>query len=93
MKRIAAVITALAITPMAYAGTYSDLKQKDENFTVRWTEQKGVIQNDSVCDSYEKGSVIYRNCRREAQIKFRDGCAKARDKGSKFCVAKDTYAP
>lgn len=39
-----------------------------------WTERNGVIDHSSVCQNYQKGSLIYRDCRKGAKVAFKKMC-------------------
>ncbi|SDF20558.1 hypothetical protein [Phytopseudomonas seleniipraecipitans] len=39
-----------------------------------WIERNGVIDHSSVCQNYQKGSLIYRDCRKGAKAKFKSMC-------------------
>ncbi|OLU15196.1 hypothetical protein BVH01_15265 [Pseudomonas sp. PA1(2017)] len=42
-----------------------------------WTERNGVIDHSSVCQNYEKGSLIYRDCRKGAKARFKSMCGES----------------
>ncbi len=78
----------------AQAASYEELKNRDSAWPISWNTRNGEIVYESVCEDKGKGSVAYRNCRREAQKLFRDKCNMAKEKsGNKFCLAKTRYFP
>ena len=94
-KGLIAVITAL-LTANCFAGTpkYDRLQAEDSAFPINWRTSNGEIVYDSVCADKGKGSVAYRNCRREAQKLFREKCKVAKDRRtSPFCMASNRYYP
>lgn len=98
MKNLAkATISAIAIfgavTAIAATPKYDRMKAEGDAYILSWKESSGEIIYDSVCYKNKAGSVQYRNCRREAQLLFRDKCNKSDDKSNKWCLAKSRYYP
>jgi len=42
---------------------------------VKWKEQDGEIQLKSVCYNHNYGSIVYRQCRADAQKQFKGRCS------------------
>lgn len=96
IKKGLATFLATLISAEVIAATpkYDQMRAKDSGHPVTWTVRNGEIIYDRVCEDKGKGSVAYRNCRREAQKLFRDKCKQARDKStSPFCLASNRYYP
>lgn len=98
MKNLAvlAVSTAAifgAAVGMAATPKYDRMKAEGDAYILSWQESRGEIIYDSVCYKNKAGSVQYRNCRREAQLFFRDECNKSNDRSNKWCLAKSRYFP
>jgi hypothetical protein len=91
---IAIIIGVLATNCFAGTPRYDQLRAKDSAFPITWKTKNGEIVYDSVCIDKGKGSIAYRNCRREAQKLFREKCKVAKDRRtSPFCMASNRYYP
>lgn len=42
---------------------------------VQWKEQDGEIQLNTVCYNHKYGSIVYRQCRADAQKQFKGRCS------------------
>ena len=42
---------------------------------VKWKEQDGNIQLNTVCYNHKYGSIVYRQCRADAQKQFKGRCS------------------
>lgn len=74
-------------------------------YRAQWRISDNVIDNDSVCDNFSEGSIERRECRRSAQVYFREECkdwgrrvGKNNDEPSKlklvqYCTAAKTFSP
>jgi hypothetical protein len=96
MQRLQVGILALAllcVAGLANAGRYDQEQAKDNSFAISWKSQNNEILYDTVCEDLGKGSVKYRNCRREAQKLFREKCRESDDKSGKYCIAVHRYYP
>lgn len=98
MKEIAkaAVVTiATVMTASAIAATskYDRMAAEGDQYILNWQERNGEIVYDTVCQANKKGSIQYRNCRRHAQLLFRDKCNQSDEKSGKWCLAKSRYHP
>ncbi|MGC8118266.1 hypothetical protein ACP3VQ_24885 [Metapseudomonas otitidis] len=80
---------------LSFAATpkYDSMQADGDRYQLNWQERNGEIVYDTVCGANRKGSVQYRNCRRNAQVIFRDRCNQSDDKSSKWCLAKSRYYP
>ncbi|MFZ6045435.1 hypothetical protein ACFW0H_04855 [Pseudomonas sp. CR3202] len=79
---------ALAATPK-----YDHMQAEGNRYHLDWQERNGEIAYDTVCSANKQGSIQYRNCRRDAQVMFRERCNKSDDKSNKWCLAKSRYFP
>lgn len=56
-----------------------------------WVEKGDNIDWASVCSNYQRGSLIYRDCRKAARVTFADLCR--RNTRSPACAAASQYNP
>ena len=74
-------------------------KDARQPFNIKWQESAGGIINSSVCYTYKKGSIDYRECRSAAKEYFKKQChmykeAKLSNLAKrKFCLAANTFNP
>lgn len=87
------MLTIASVAGLANASKYDQEQAKDNSFTISWKSQNNEILYDTVCEDLGKGSVKYRNCRREAQKLFREKCKESDDKSGKYCTAVHRYYP
>lgn len=95
-SRVVALVITLMSSLEATAGTpkFDQMRAQDSGLPVTWQVRNGEIIYDDVCKDKGKGSVAYRNCRREAQKLFREKCKEARDRSdSPYCLASNRYYP
>lgn len=87
MKIVIATMGILAICVSAYAGGYEDAKNKRYRFDFKMKE-RNVIDHDSVCRQYTKGTLQRRFCREQAKDYFSKQCDKSKgDDKIKYCFA------
>lgn len=87
------MLTIASVAGLANASRYDQEQAKDNSFAISWKSQNNEILYDTVCEDLGKGSVKYRNCRREAQKLFREKCKESDDKSGKYCIAVHRYYP
>lgn len=85
----------LVMASLTFAATpkYDAMQAEGDRYRLDWQERNGEIVYDTVCSSNKNGSIQYRNCRRDAQVMFRDRCNRSDDESSKWCLAKSRYFP
>lgn len=95
IKKMAVMaLSIMAASSIAEAGKIERERAKDSPWPINWKYRNGEILYDTVCQDKGKGSVAYRNCRREAQKLFRERCKKAKNKASDMhCIAGNRYFP
>lgn len=55
-----------------------------------WLEANGQIDYSSVCQNYSQGSLIYRDCRKGAKVKFKELCRAGHET---TCHAENNFMP
>ncbi len=88
-----AIATAMTACAIAATPKYDRMAAEGDQYILNWKERNGEIVYDTVCQANKKGSIQYRNCRRRAQLLFRDKCNQSDDKSGKWCTAKYRYFP
>ncbi|WP_434339395.1 hypothetical protein [Motilimonas cestriensis] len=89
MNIIAVAIVMLSLT--AQAGSYDDAKSKRYRFD--WKINKAnVIDTDSVCRQYQKGTLSRRFCREQAREHFDGKCNTTKgEEKIKYCFAAQLH--
>ncbi|WP_312960030.1 hypothetical protein [Stutzerimonas nitrititolerans] len=54
-----------------------------------WAVVNGQIDYNSVCQNYQRGSLVYRDCRKGAKVAFKRIC----DRYQPACAAENNYLP
>ena len=54
-----------------------------------WTVVNGQIDYNSVCQNYQRGSLIYRDCRKGAKVAFKRMCSRYQP----ACAAENNFMP
>lgn len=81
-----AVIAAFALAVTANAALAKDLRD---------IEKEQALKDDftQICHYYKKGSIEWRECRRKAQINFREACHRSEDKEGPACIRAHRFNP
>lgn len=87
MKKVIATTMSIFICVSPYAGGYEDAKNKRYRFDWKMKE-RNVIDQNSVCRQYTKGTLQRRFCREQAKDYFSKQCDKSKgDDKIKYCFA------
>ncbi|MFC3606896.1 hypothetical protein [Stutzerimonas tarimensis] len=68
---------------------WTDGKRRRIGGRFEWIEQDGQIDYSSVCRNYERGSLIYRDCRKGAKARFAELCGRHKP----ACHAANNFMP
>lgn len=63
--------------------------RKPQRGRFEWVEQNGAITYASVCRNYQRGSILYRDCRKGAKRAFAQMCSKYKP----ACHAANNFMP
>lgn len=84
--RLLLISISMLIAPLA-----ANAADFEKTYYIKWKEQDGKIIYSTVCYDYKKGSIDFRNCRKQAQQFFKKTCAETGE--DKICAAARDFKP